>query len=321
MARLIRKTVILAMIEATSGVDAGPTGAANAVKAMNMSIDPLEAQNIPLEYVNAWFGNSEELVGAAFVRVKFTVYLSGAGLAATAPAWGALMQGCASAVTTGLVTPNRVEILPATDSLQTLTLYYHDDGVLHKLLGCFGKVTLSAKVGEAPKLMFEFMGLDGGATAVANATPTLTAWKTPVPIRKGMVTDITLGCTYAAGALASGTVYNSGGLELDWGNSVEFADMCSTEEIVLSDRKVKGKLQLELTAAQEVAMKATVQANTLQGLGFVIGTTSGNKILIHLPAAQLFNYRKEEKKGKRLIGYDVGALPVTGNDEVRIVSL
>lgn len=321
MPRLIRKTVILVKPETTAGVDAVPTGAANAIQAMDMTITPLDAANIDTNVMAPWFGNSVSLVGSASVKCSFSVLLAGAGLAATAPAWGALMLGCGNAETTGLLTPNRVEYQPATDSLKTVTIYWYDDGLLHKLIGCFGNVKLSAKSGEAPKLTFDFTGLDAGVSATTNATAVLTGWKVPVGITKANVTDVLLGCTYATGALTGGVSYNSTGLSLDWGNAVAFAPMLTTEQVVMTDRKVSGTVSLELSAAQEVTQMAAVKANTLTGLGFVIGTASGNKIMLHLPNVQLLSPKKEDFNGMRLIGFDLRALPVAGNDEIRIVSL
>lgn len=321
MARLIRQTAILVKIEPTPGIDAVPTGTLNAIQVTDFSVTPLDANNIETNVLLPYFGGSPALVGPASVKCSFSVLLAGAGAAATAPAWGALLLGCGMAETTGLITPARVEYLPITDLLKTLTIYYHDSGVLHKLLGAFGNVKLSAKIGEAPKLMFDIVGLDGGISAVANATTVLTNWKTPVAITKANVTDIQLGCTYAIGALSGGTAYNSTGLMLDFGNKVDFAPMLTTEEVVLNDRKVTGSLTVELTAAQEVSFMATVKANTLQGLGFVIGTATGNKIMLHSPAVQLINPKKDEVNGKRVISYDIRALPVSGNDEIRIISL
>ena len=321
MARLIRQTVILAKVETTSGTDAVPTGALNSLQVTDFSVTPLDANNVDTNILLPYFGGSPSLVGTASVKCSFTVLLAGSGAAATAPAWGALLQGCGMAETTGLITPARVEYLPITDLLKTLTIYYHDSGVLHKLLGVFGNVKLTAKVGEAPKLMFDMVGLDGGISAVANATAVLTNWRTPVAITKANVTDISIGCTYATGALTGGTAYNSTGLTLDFGNKVDFVPMLTTEEVVLTDRKVTGNVSIELTAAQEVSFMATVKANTLTGMGFVIGTATGNKIMIHKPSVQLLNPKKEEINGKRVIGYDIRAVPVAGNDEVRLISL
>jgi hypothetical protein len=321
MARLIKKTVVLAKVETTAGTDSTPTGAANAIQVANLSITPIDAKMVQINTVTPWFGGSMDLVATSSVKCSFEVLLAGSGTPATGPAWGQLLLGCAMSETTGLVTPNRVEYDPITNATKTLSIYYYDDGVLHKLLMAQGNVKLSAKSGEAPKLMFDFIGVDGIPTAVANATAVLTAWKVPPTITKANVTDILLGCTYATGVLSGGTSFNSTGLTLDWGNATAFVPMLTLEQTVLTDRNLKGTVEFDLTAAQEVTQLANVKANVSTGLGFVIGNTAGNKIMVFAPAAQLLNPKKVDNSGMRLIGFDIGFNPVAGNDEVKLISL
>lgn len=322
MPRYIRNTAILAKVEATAGTDANPTGAADAVLVSDLSITPLEAQNVDRALVRPFFGASEQLVATAFVRCSFTVELAGSGTAATAPQWGDLLLGCAMSESTGLTAPNRVEYLPATTNLKTLTIYWYDDGVLHKLLAAMGNVKLSAKVGDRPKLQFEFTGIDGGISAATPGALTLTTWKTPPTMTKANVVDIKLGVTsYATGALTGGTLYASTGIELDFGNQVNHVALLSNERVDITDRSISGHVDLDLTAANEVSFMATVKANTTQGFGIDIGTTAGNRIMLHAPALQLINPTKQDLNGSRLIGYDLRLVPVAGNDELRIVCL
>jgi hypothetical protein len=319
MPRYTRNTVILAKPEVTPGVDIVPTGAANAILITDFNITPLDAKNIDRNVVRGYFGASEQLVGPASIKVGFTVELAGSGTAATAPALGALLQGCAMAEAL-LVTPNRVEYTPISTALKTLTIYYYDDGVLHKLLGAMGTCTLSAKVGDKPTLKFEFTGLDGGITA-ASATGTFSAWKTPVAMTKANIVDITLGSTYSLGAITGGVVYASTGLEVSLGNAVGYTPLLSSERVDITDRDTSGSIELDLTAAQEVTFMATVKANTTQSLALTIGLTSGNKLIIHMPAVQLVNPKKVDLNSTRLIGYDIRAVPTptgTGNDEIRL---
>jgi hypothetical protein len=323
MSRYIRNTVVLAKVEATAGTDAVPTGAADAVLVSDFTITPLDANMVNRDLIRGYFGASEQLVATANVKCSFSVEFAGSGAAATAPQWGDLLLGCAMAEAL-LATPNRVEYTPVSTSLKTLTIYYHDDGVLHKLLGCMGNVKLSAKVGERPMLKFDFIGVDGGVTAVANASPTLSGWKTPPVMNKASVVDITLGYTYAAGALSGGTTYSSTGLELDLGNSVQFTALLGSEQVDITDRQATGSMVLDLTPANEVSFMSTVKANTTQSLGLTIGTASGNKMIIHAPAVQLINPSKQELNGRRLNGYDLRLLPSTGgsgNDELRLVTV
>ena len=320
MSRYIRNTVILAKPETTISTDSEPTGADNAILVSDMSITPLDAQNIPRDLVRGYFGASEELVGTASVRVTFTSELAGSGTAGIAPAWGNLLLACAFAESV-LETPDRVEYRPITDALKTNTIHYHDSGVLHKLLGAMGNVRLSARVGQRPTMQFDFVGKDGGVSAVPNATPTLTAWKTPVALTMANVVDLTLGATYADGALTGGTTYPSTGIDLDMGNEVVFTPLLSSETVDVTNRAATGSIELDLTAAQEVTFMQTVKANTTQSLALTIGTTSGSKIILFMPSVQLVTPSKAELNGKRLIGFGLRVLPSSGNDELLIAQV
>jgi len=116
MPRLIKKTVVLAKLEPTNGVDAVPVGASNAIQVFDLSVNPLEIKSTTVNVVTPWFGGAQTLLTTAFKTCSFSVLAGGSGTAATAPAWGALMVGCGGTETTGLTAPNRVEYLPATDS-------------------------------------------------------------------------------------------------------------------------------------------------------------------------------------------------------------
>lgn len=320
MPRYARNTTILAKVETTVGTDAAPTGSADAVLVFDFQATPLDATNIDRDLVRSYFGASEQLVGTASVKLSFGVELAGSGTAGTAPQWGDLLLGCAFAEAV-LASPARVEYTPISTNLKTLTIYYYDDGVLHKLLGAMGNVQIMAKVGDRPKLMFEFIGVDGGISA-ATASGTYTAWRTPVAMTKANVVDVTLGSTYSAGAITGGTVYPSTGLELDMGNQAVFVPTLSYESVDVTNRQASGKVQFDLTAAQEVSFMGTVKANTTQSAALTIGATAGNKHILFAPAAQLFNPRKEEVQGRRMIGYDLRLVPGSaGNDELRIVHL
>ncbi|MBR7792309.1 hypothetical protein KDM87_06825 [Undibacterium sp. FT147W] len=319
MPRYTRNTLIAAKIETTAGTDAVPTGAANALLVSDMSITPLDAKNIDRALVRGFFGASEQLVGTASVKVSFTIELAGSGTAATAPALGQLLQAAAIAEAS-LTSPARVEYSPVSTGLKTATIYYYDDGVLHKLLGAMGTCTLGAKVGERPTLKFEFTGLDGGVSA-ASASGTFTAWQKPVAITKANVVDITLGATYSLGALSGGTVYPSTGLEINLGNTVAYTPLLSSEQVDITQRETTGSVELDLTAAQEVTFMGSVKSNSTQSLALTIGTTSGNKIIIFAPNVQMVSPKKVDQNGRRLIGFDLRLLPTasgSGNDELRL---
>ena len=319
MPRKIRNTAILAKIETTYGTDAVPAGATDALLVSNPSCD-YTYNNVDRDNIRSYLGASEQLAGTRYVTLAFDCELSGSGAAGTAPAWGKLLRACAMAE---VVTPTtRVEYNPITAAFESLTIYYFDDGVVHKALGCMGNVEVTMDEAGIPKLKFSFTGVDGGVAVQTNPTQTLTAWKTPLVITNGNTGSVKLGATYSAGALTGGTDYCSRGLTLNMGNDVKFTSMlgpCTGVDIY--DRAATGSLQLDLDATAEVAAYGSVAANTLTSLGMVHGSAAGAKVLLFAPAVQRINPKHTDYEGRILIGFDLRLTPVSGNDELRIVAL
>ncbi len=316
MARNTRNAAILAKIESSYATDPTPTGAANAILVSNLSVNPLNANNVNRDLIRSYLGGSEQLVGTANLECSFDVELAGSSGAGTAPPWGPLLRACGFGET--ITAATRVDYLPVSASFESVTIYYHDDGVLHKLLGARGNVDIMMGIGERPLLKFKFVGIDGGISAVANPSLTLTAWQKPLVVTDPNTGDVTLGCTYSAGALSGGTTYPSRGLEITGGIDAKYIPLLGGESVDITNREIAGKVTFDLTAAQEVTFMGTVKANTTQGIGVVHGTAAGNIIVVHAPAVQLINPKKEDVDGRRMIGYDLRFVPSSGNDELRI---
>lgn len=320
--RIIRNTAILAKIEATYALDPTPTGAANAMLVSGLSITPINAQNVDRDVIRPYLGASEQLLGTRYVEMSFTVELAGAGTVATAPAWGALMRACGMGEV--ITATFRVDYVPVSTAFESVTIYWHDDGVLHKATGVRGNATISMKSGGRPEMNFKFTGIYSTPTAVANPTVVLTAFKTPQVVVDANSGDVMFGGTHTttvAPAITGGTAYPSQGLEIDLGNSVSFTSLLGGETVNLTQRSVTGKVTLDLTAAQEVTLMTAVEAGTLQTIGLSHGTVANTtKAMVWLPAAQLINPQKADDNGKRLVSFDIRATPLTGNDEIRVIT-
>lgn len=319
MGRLVRKTAILAKIEVTYGTDPVPTGAANAILVSNASFS-LSYNNVKRDLIRAYLGGSEQLVGTRFVDCSFEVEIANSGTAGTAPAWGPLLRACGFSEAS-LTTPTRIEYTPVSASFSSITIYYHLDGVLRKATGCMGTAEMMMGEGERPIWKFTFAGIDGGRTATADPTLTLTAWKTPAVISDVNTGDINLGCTYAAGVLSAGTIYPSRGLMLNIGNSVSKKALLGGQSVQISQREITGSMQLDLTAGQEVSFLTDINSNTLSSLGFTHQTGAGVGMVFHMPAVQRINPNDQEYEGDVHMGLELRVVPNTGNDELRVVCL
>lgn len=321
MGRLVRKTAILAKTETVYGTEPSPapTGASNAILVSNASFE-ISYNNVGRDLIRANLGGSEQLVGTRFVQAQFDVELANSGTAGTAPPWGPLLRACGFAEAI-LTTPSRVEYTPVSSSFSSITIFYHLDGVLRKMLGCMGTAELMLNEGERPMFRFTFSGLDGGRTATADPSLTLTAWKVPAVVTDVNSGDINLGCTYSAGALSSGTTYPSRGLAINVGNTVSRKALLGGQSIQISQREMTGSCQLDLSAAQEVSFMTDINANTTTTLGFTHSTGAGTGIILHAPVVQRIDPADTEYEGDVHMGLNLRFMPSSGNDELRLVCL
>lgn len=321
MSRLIRNTAILAKTELVYGVDAVPTGAANAMLVSNLSINPLNAQNVERNNIRPYLGGDEQLVGSRYVEMGFDVELVGAGTLGAVPAWGTLLRACgfAEVVTAGV----RVDYVPVSTGFESATIYWYDDGVIHKGLGARGTASLKLTVGEKPVISCKFVCLNGGVAVAAAPTTELEDWQIPEIVLDANSGNLIWGATHAtatAPALVGGDFYPSQGLTIDLGISTPFQSLLGGESVPITERKVTGAVQLELTAAQEVAAMAAVLATAKTSLGMVHGTVAGSRVCVFMPGVQRIEPTKEDLNGTRMIGYKLLVNPVAGNDEIRITT-
>lgn len=320
--RYIRDTVILTKAETVYATDAAATGAANAMQVSNVRITPLNAQFVGRELLRAYFGISEQLIASFNKLLTFDIEAVGSGTAGTAPAWGPALRACGFAEL--ITVAERVEYTPITNGQESVTQYVYDSGVLHKLLGARGAVTFGLTLGGIPKMSFAFIGLDGGDTAATPSGVSYTAFQLPQVVQDAFTGDLTLGGTYVAiGAtpdITGGVKYPSTGLEVDMGIKAEHIPLLGGETVEITDRQAKGKIKVDATAAQEIALYSTVKAGSSQSVGLIHGNVVGRRFGIFAPKAQIITPNKDEMSGKRMMGYDLVLNPSAGNDEVTIVT-
>ena len=320
--RLIRNTVILLKPESTYGTDPVPTGAANAMVVSNLSINPFNATMVDRDLIRSYLGASESLVGSRFVDLSFDLELVGGGTVAVAPAWGNALLACAMAET--VTATFRVDYTPVSSAFGSCTIYWYDDGLLHKATGARGAPVFKLGINNRPVMSFKFTGLYSTPTVASNPSTTITAWKAPQLISEANTLDLTFGGTHATGtapAITAGTPYPSQGIEVDMGSKVDFNPMLGGETVDFTARTATAKVTLDVTPAQEAAFYTAADAATLQTVGMSHGTVANHKVLVWLPSVQITNVQKAEANGKRLVTLDLRCLPsATGNDEVRIAT-
>ncbi len=310
MPLLRRKSTLLAKIETTYGTDAAPTGSANAILVANLTATPIESEYVDRDLIRAYLGASEQLPAAIHAQLEFDCEVAGSGAAGTAPAWGPLLRACGFAET---VTPGvKVEYKPVSSGFESATLYFNLDGVLHKLLGARGTVSIAMSARERPLFRFRFVGLYVAVADAAAPTTDYTAWKRPLPVNK--VNTPTLSLHGYAGAVMSE-------LSIDAGVSPVYRSLVGAERVDITDRQMTGSITLEAVTVATKDWWSAVRDATLGSLQLVHGTASGNKVQLDAPAVQLTTPRYADLDGVAMLSMAMRLLPSAGNDELTITAL
>lgn len=302
MARYFRNRAILVKPETTYGVDAVPTGAANAMQMTNVNFEPLVGEDVNRDLVLPYMGHQGVMLVGNYARISGEVEIAGSGTAGTAPAVGPLLRACALAEVITAATD--VKYTPISSLQEAVSIYFNVDGVRHVLLGARGTMTLQLTPKQIPRFVFTMTGLLGTITDTALPTVDLTDFIKPVPVSKANTTFSLHG---HAGACE--------GVSMDLGNQIEPRLLIGAESIELVDRMMTGNATMEAVSLATKNWFQIAQAHTTGALAAQHGTLAGNIVKFEAPAVQIgrLNYGETQKIVNN--GLPLMFQPVAGNDE------
>lgn len=304
--RFFRKLASLAKIETTYGVDAAPTGAANAVQFSDVTLTPMAGDEVSRDLYLPYLGHQgAELVGN-YVQVQGAVEIAGSGAAGTAPAYGPLLRGCGMAEV--ITAATKVDYLPVSAAQEALSIYWNMDGVNHILLGARGSVSLELTPKQIPRFRFTFSGLMGAIGDVALPAAVLTAFQRPVPVSK-LNTPV---------SQIHGTSVIAESLSVDLGNQVEPRFFIGDESIEIVDRKSVGSAVIQAGTVAAKDWFGIAKARTRGTLLWQHGTVAGNIVEISGPAVEIGRPTYGNTQGVTNMTLPLMLCPSTGDDELKI---
>lgn len=307
MPLLSRKRLILAKAESTYGTDSSPAGT-DAVLVRNLDITPLSGELVGRDLIRPFLGNFDQLIARTSVAISFEVELAGSGTAGTAPRYGAILKACGMSETT--VASTSVTYAPVSSSFSSVTIYFNVDGVLHKLTGCRGTVTMSCAVGQIPTFKFDMTGVYNAPTDTAQPAVTYSAQATPLVFRQGNTSSFQF-FSYA-GVLQS--------VDFNLANNLVYRELVGgTKETLITDRKPAGTVMIEApTIAAKDFFTAALGTST-GNLTFLHGTTAGNRVTFTASQVDVLNPTYQDQDSVMMLSVPYVATPTTaGNDEFSI---
>ena len=267
-----------------------------------------------------WMGNSPQIPATRRARVKMTTELVGSGVADTPPAWGKWLRACGFTET--IVAGTCVKYTLLNSGMEGMTLRFYKSGVRYISTGARGNVGLTPDAYGIPMLNFEFLGFNTLADETALPSLNLSKFQIPQAVNTENSGSFIMGGTLnASGSVTGGTAIPMKSLSWDLGNKLAHRKLVDGEKISISDRNVKGRAVVDLTATQEVTWRNEIAAITTGAMSFTHGATAGKRVTVHAPFAQRENPQAVEDDGFLLMGVDLRAMPSnTGAPELTIVS-
>lgn len=308
MPLLARKRIITAKIETTYGTDSLPVGA-QAILVRNLTVTPQESDFASRDVIRPYLGNSEQLPAGIRAMAEFEVEMQGSGTAGTAPGYDCLLRACGFAVTTSPGVSNTYA--PVSSVFESASIYFNVDGVLHKLIGSRGTVSISMNVKQIPVFKFMFTGLYSTVTDTAAVTPVYTAFLTPLPVTNINTTPFTLHAF--SGVMSE--------MSIDMGNEIVHRTLVGgSESVLLTDRKPSGSITIEATTIAAKDWFTIAKNATTGALAITHGTVAGRRVQITAPNVQLTKPTYAEMDGIQMLQMGMNFIPgSSGNDELSII--
>ncbi len=303
-----RKKVLLAKIEGAYGTDPTLTGAANGILAQNVSIKPMEGQDVPRNLIQDYLSGQATIPTGLFVVIEFDTEYAGSGVVGTPPAWGIFLRaaGCAEVIAAG----TSVTYTPVSETMESLYLKFWLDTTLHAIKGARIDATPGINAQGIPSIHWAVTGLFVDPADAVRATPTLTSFVKP------LIADNTNTPAFTVNGVS--LVMRS--FSFKFGNKIEPRFLIGRENVLITDRAESIDVVCEATPLGTFNPYTLAKAQTRVPVTIVHGNVAGNIITLSAPASQVkrpTGYQNNQGIAEWPLG--LMPLPTNGNDQFSMV--
>jgi hypothetical protein len=275
MAIQYRSKILALKIETVYGTDAVPTGALNAFLAKDITITPMDGEDVNRDLDLPFIGAEGTIPAGLFSKIAFKVEMEPSGTAGTAPAWGPALRACgvAQTISAGV----SVAYNPVATGFESATIYFLMGGTLHKIMGARGNVKYTIGAQGIPYLEFEFTGLFLQPTETAFGPAVLTSFQKPRVASKANTPTFTLN--------AVPLVLRS--FSLDLGNQVEPRLLIGAEEILIVQRQDTVEMTVDAVPVSTLNPYLLANNTTNIPVSLIHGVGAGRVATLAVPTLQL----------------------------------
>lgn len=236
-----------------------------------------------------------------------TGYVGSTKVATVQPVTTTFVPGAASAYSIAA----NAGYKPVSTSFESATIYFNNDGVLHKATGCRGTFNLNCEVGQIPTISFTMTGIYNAPTDTAAPTVTYSNQATPQIFKAGNTNAFSL-LSYS-GCLMS--------CSFDIANEVIYRELVGcTKSITITNRAPSGTAVIEAPTIAQKDFFSIANNDTTGAISLLHGTTAGNQVGFLASKVDIANPTYSDSDGIQMLNLPYVAIPTSaGNDEVNLV--
>jgi len=308
MPKKTRLRALLAKDESTYGSDPTASGAQNAILCTELSIEPVQSDEVSRDLIRSYLGNYDTLLANTRAQVTITVELAGSETKGVAPQIAPLLTSCGLSQTVAAGTS--VTYAPVSSNFDSCTIVYNADGIQHKLTGCRGTFSLNAEVGSIPTITFVMTGLYNAPTDTTMPTCTFQKQADPLVFKQGN----TSGFEFQGYSAALNT------FSFEMNNEIVYRELVGgTKEVILNNRAPSGTVQIENIPLATKNYFTAATSNLSGNNTFQHGQDDGNKVTVSMPKANITAPAYASVDDIDMLDLAYTAVPNSGNDEVSLV--
>ena len=308
MPKKTRLRALLAKDESTYGNDPTATGSQTAILCTELSIEPVQSDEVSRDLIRSYLGNYDTLLANTRAQVTITVEMAGSETKGVAPQIAPLLTSCGLSET--VASGTSVTYAPVSSGFDSCTIVYNADGIQHKLTGCRGTFSLNAEVGSIPTITFVMTGLYNAPTDTTMPTCTFQKQADPLVFKQGN----TSGFQFQGYSAALNT------FSFEMNNEVVYRELVGgTKEVILNNRAPSGTVQIENIPLATKNYFTNATGNVSGNNTFQHGQTDGNKVTVTMPKANITAPTYASVDDIDMLDLAYTAVPNAGNDEVSLV--
>lgn len=301
--KFIKKMAILVAIELSAGTIVVPV-AADAIEASNVTLTPIEGDEVTSDVLKPFFGASETTLVTTYRKISFSVQFAGVSPAGTVPGYSTLMRACGASATN---TPGTSTVFaPVSDGMESVTIFAVIDGIRYKMAGARGEAKFDGQAKAIPKWQFEFTGAFHPAEDVVGMPAVnYSKFLKAKPVTKANTTISVDGVAVTASAF-----------QFAFGNTVAKQDLTEVDSTEITDRTSTGSVTFRMTSVSTKDWIGLAVDGAKVPLIVTHGQAATNKVVLTVPLAQLGKPSFPELEGVQMISIPYRCIPSdAGNDE------